>query len=630
MATEEALATADKLLQAASFLDGLDEEAIEQPPKPDMGLPMYDRTESRGNFMVAWMGDDGMIFSPLCGDLGKALKLSRQHKRLPTWVCHGSENQLASARLCLRYRAASWLTPARMDRELRSMLAVPVSANLPRSATEQLNGPARDSRVDAATGRRLAVRALADTLDIAAEALYMLDHEEGSEEETTSVSGHGGIASSGRGSLPARSGRLIVSGVDEVCAALLTALADRIEAAGELYNKLLPIAKAYDEADQKPYDWVKDLESKDPMPGYSSFVALHILAVVFEDVGISTADWNTKDAVKFIEDNKDKFQAYKPYGKYLDWLFRGLGKASKANPQALRAKERWVADNLTRLPEILKGQDIGRLTLDQAIELGEKQLTDSEKIVYTFHDGMTFRRLPKLRHIRNEGNRQHNCCGDSRHMYDAYAEENGWDPAKHTGGIFALRGPNNESMVTVELNDFGVVKQALGRDNAEISKEWRALVDIAIKHVKVLPFMGNLSQAIRYGLKPKNMDLTKADCVGGDFAGVNFSGANFSGNDLSEAFFTGAKLIGCNFDNANMTDCGLTGADMTRASLANIKFNGNLQFRDVIGLDKAKNVDPKLLAWWKAAENNRGKSQDEKDDEMLRDLHVNLDEMGIE
>lgn len=143
-------------ITAVTFLE--DDDTAVVPAKPDMLVPMYDRTAQAGNWAVCWLTGDGVIFSERCKNYGAALMLSRQRKRVPMWVLHVTDQELSAAKLCLQYRATDWLTAALLDRELRSMLSVAVSANIPCCSTHQQPRRTRDTRVPAGADRDLAVR----------------------------------------------------------------------------------------------------------------------------------------------------------------------------------------------------------------------------------------------------------------------------------------------------------------------------------------------------------------------------------------------------------------------------------------------------------------------------------------
>lgn len=99
--------------------------------KPDLSNPPYDRRRDGGCFAVVWLASDGVIFSSRCRDFGQALRLTRQHKRIPTWIVHGLERELDVAQLCLDYQSSDWLDATHMDRAVRRVIAVVSTSNLP-------------------------------------------------------------------------------------------------------------------------------------------------------------------------------------------------------------------------------------------------------------------------------------------------------------------------------------------------------------------------------------------------------------------------------------------------------------------------------------------------------------------
>jgi len=246
-------------------------------------------------------------------------------------------------------------------------------------------------------------------------------------------------------------------------AALCEALAIRLEAAaGDVYNRLLPIAKKFDDT---------NLDSLGIL-----------LSVIGNDCGV---DFPDAHATKWLEKNKEAFSRHRPYGGYIAWLGREFGKVIDGD--AAEAYAEWLEQNLSSLDKILKGKDVGRLTLQEVMELArehqskeQERLAKDEEVVSRLPDGTTLRRLTKLAQIRNEGNQQGNCCGDELHAYDRYAEENGWDPAQHLGGIYSLRSPTNKRLATVEIQDDGEVSQKRGKANSVPSREVSLKVDEAV------------------------------------------------------------------------------------------------------------------------------------------------------
>jgi hypothetical protein len=103
----------------------------ESQSHPDMGVPPYDRRKDEGNFAVVWLTGDGVVFSSRCRDFGQALRISRQHKRDPTWVICGLEKNLDVAQLCLSYAGQDWLTATQLDAQVRRCITVVATQNLP-------------------------------------------------------------------------------------------------------------------------------------------------------------------------------------------------------------------------------------------------------------------------------------------------------------------------------------------------------------------------------------------------------------------------------------------------------------------------------------------------------------------
>lgn len=99
--------------------------------KPDLSNPPYDRRRDTGCFAVVWLARDGVIFSSRCRDFGQALRLTRQHKRVPTWIIHGLERELDTAQLCLDYQSSDWLDASHMDVAVRRVIEVVATSNLP-------------------------------------------------------------------------------------------------------------------------------------------------------------------------------------------------------------------------------------------------------------------------------------------------------------------------------------------------------------------------------------------------------------------------------------------------------------------------------------------------------------------
>lgn len=99
--------------------------------KPDLAVPPYDRRRETGCFAVVWLVDGEVMFSSRCRDFGHAMRMTRQHKRAPTWVVHGLERELDTAELCLSYRSMDWLNSSSMDIAVRRVIDVVATSNLP-------------------------------------------------------------------------------------------------------------------------------------------------------------------------------------------------------------------------------------------------------------------------------------------------------------------------------------------------------------------------------------------------------------------------------------------------------------------------------------------------------------------
>jgi hypothetical protein len=109
-------------------------------------------------------------------------------------------------------------------------------------------------------------------------------------------------------------------------------------------------------------------------------------------------------------------------------------------------------------------------------------------------------------------------------------------------------------------------------------------------------------------------DLSGADLSGADLSGsylidVDFSGANLSGTNLGEAHLSGANLSGADLSGANLSCTDLSGAnlidvdfsganlsltDLSGADLSDLRFGDFTDWRNVEGLDTAKNIPDRL------------------------------------
>lgn len=123
-------ALAARMATADSFQD----DKKKTLPKADLNVPPYDRKHvNDGTWLVCWLLEGTVKFSAPCKSFGAALRMTRQHKRAPTWVVHGLEKNLDALKLCLSFSSQSWLTSSVVDREISSygVVSTEASFNLP-------------------------------------------------------------------------------------------------------------------------------------------------------------------------------------------------------------------------------------------------------------------------------------------------------------------------------------------------------------------------------------------------------------------------------------------------------------------------------------------------------------------
>jgi hypothetical protein len=115
---------------AGHWLDGAGADVDERvTPHSDMLVPRYDRTARSGQYVAVWLRDGEVLVSDRCGDLGQAIKLLAQHRRLPGWVVRGLDDAIDTVVLCLRFKVP-WVTSDLLDRELASLIDVRARRNV--------------------------------------------------------------------------------------------------------------------------------------------------------------------------------------------------------------------------------------------------------------------------------------------------------------------------------------------------------------------------------------------------------------------------------------------------------------------------------------------------------------------
>ena len=98
----------------------------QQKPRIDVGVPNYDRSKDRGNYLVMSLTDGKVEFSSYCSSFSRALAMTRLSKRQPTWVLHGLEEELLAIRRVCAVNA-SWITPKMMDNLVKTQLGKTIS-----------------------------------------------------------------------------------------------------------------------------------------------------------------------------------------------------------------------------------------------------------------------------------------------------------------------------------------------------------------------------------------------------------------------------------------------------------------------------------------------------------------------
>lgn len=94
---------------------------VKRKPVPDLGVPNYDRTKDRGNYLVVSLRSDTIEFSSYCPSFSRALAMTRLSKMQPTWILSGLEKELVDFKKVCAMRA-DWLTPKIVDNLIRSFL----------------------------------------------------------------------------------------------------------------------------------------------------------------------------------------------------------------------------------------------------------------------------------------------------------------------------------------------------------------------------------------------------------------------------------------------------------------------------------------------------------------------------
>ncbi|MHC5748106.1 MAG: pentapeptide repeat-containing protein [Nostoc sp.] len=100
-------------------------------------------------------------------------------------------------------------------------------------------------------------------------------------------------------------------------------------------------------------------------------------------------------------------------------------------------------------------------------------------------------------------------------------------------------------------------------------------------------------------LSGANLDGANLFCVnlrGANLSGANLFGANLSGANLESANLKSANLDGANLSGANLESANFKGANLDGANLLNITWHEHTNWKDVRGLDKARNRPESLLS----------------------------------
>lgn len=101
--------------------ESFDIKKVTTPPKVDLQLPNYDRSEDRGNFLVVSFNRGEVEFSSYCASFSRALAMTRLSKRDPTWVVSGLENELITLKKICGVKA-DWLTAPMIDSLIKTQL----------------------------------------------------------------------------------------------------------------------------------------------------------------------------------------------------------------------------------------------------------------------------------------------------------------------------------------------------------------------------------------------------------------------------------------------------------------------------------------------------------------------------
>ena len=91
-------------------------------PRVDLGVPNYDRTKDRGNYLVVSLDSGEINFSSYCASFSHALSMTRLSKRDPTWIISGLEEELVALQHVCKIKAP-WLTAKMVNNLIRSQLA---------------------------------------------------------------------------------------------------------------------------------------------------------------------------------------------------------------------------------------------------------------------------------------------------------------------------------------------------------------------------------------------------------------------------------------------------------------------------------------------------------------------------
>jgi len=96
-------------------------QATQERPRLDLGVPNYDRSNDRGNYLVMSLDNGKVNFSSYCPTFSRALAMTRLSKRHPTWVLSGLEEELLVIKRICGVKA-EWITADILNKLLRSQL----------------------------------------------------------------------------------------------------------------------------------------------------------------------------------------------------------------------------------------------------------------------------------------------------------------------------------------------------------------------------------------------------------------------------------------------------------------------------------------------------------------------------